>query len=350
MTENNILNWKDCIISSGSTVSDAILNLEKTGMQICLITNKKNELLGVITDGDIRRSLLDGHNVNSLVDDIMVTRPMIVNEDILNVTAIELMRLNLIRHLPIVNNKNELMGIHTLDQIAPIKKIENTMVIMAGGFGKRLAPYTDECPKPMLLVDDKPMLEHIIRKAMAEGFTNFIISVYYLSEVIKDYFEDGTRMGINITYIKEDSPLGTAGALSIINPMPSSPFVVTNGDVMTDIRYGDILDFHTKKNSTATMAVRLHEWQNPFGVVNTNGINIESFEEKPVYKSNINAGVYVLDPYCLSLLKKDEVCDMPNLFQRVKSAGRSSVAFPMHESWIDVGRLEDLKIANKDNS
>ena len=185
---------------------------------------------------------------------------------------------------------------------------------------------------------------------MAEGFTNFIISVYYLSEVIKDYFEDGTRMGINITYIKEDSPLGTAGALSIINPMPSSPFVVTNGDVMTDIRYGDILDFHTKKNSTATMAVRLHEWQNPFGVVNTNGINIESFEEKPVYKSNINAGVYVLDPYCLSLLKKDEVCDMPNLFQRVKSAGRSSVAFPMHESWIDVGRLEDLKIANKDNS
>lgn len=346
MKENQNFDISMCFIKPDSLVSDAILSLEHTSKQICLVVSDTNQLVGIITDGDIRRGLLEGHTVKSSVNKIMKTKPIVVSEDTTKEDAFKLMKVNLIRHMPVVNDKNQIVNIHMIDNIMAVEKKNNFMVIMAGGFGKRLAPYTDDRPKPMLLVDGKPMLEHIINKAIADGFSNFIISVFYLSEVIKDYFGDGSSWGINIQYIKEKNPLGTAGALSIIDPVPELPIIVTNGDVISKIRYADILDFHMKKKGHATMAIRSHEWQNPFGVVNTQGINIESFDEKPVYKSNINAGIYVLDSKVLDLLKKDEVCDMPNLFKRAKSMGFSTIAFPMHEYWVDVGRPEDLSKLN----
>lgn len=163
--------------------------------------------------------------------------------------------------------------------------------------------------------------------------------------MIEDYFGNGERLQVRIDYLREQSPLGTAGALGLLNPRPQAPFVVTNGDVITDIRYGELLDFHIRHNAAATMAVRVHEWQHPFGVVQTQGVDIVGFEEKPVARSHINAGVYALDPDALSVLSADVPCDMPTLFERLQAKAVRTVAYPMHEPWLDVGRPDDLQSA-----
>jgi len=220
------------------------------------------------------------------------------------------------------------------------------MIVMAGGMGTRMLPHTENCPKPLLRVAGKPMLEHIIERAKQEGFNHFILAVYYLSHMIEEYFGDGSSLGVRIDYLHEHSPLGTAGALGLLDPYPVSPILVTNGDVITDIRYGELLDFHVRYEALATMAVLVHEWQHPFGVVQTDGVDIVGFEEKPVARSHINAGVYVLEPEALALLHGNEHCDMPTLFGRLKANNQRTVAYPMHEPWLDVGRSDDLQSAN----
>ena len=191
------------------------------------------------------------------------------------------------------------------------------------------------------------MLEHIIERAKLEGFNHFVLAIHYLGHMIEAYFGKGERLGVQIDYLREESPLGTAGALGLLKPIPDAPFVVTNGDVITDIHYGELLDFHTRHNAAATMAVRVHEWQHPFGVVQTQGVEIVGFEEKPIARSHINAGVYALDPLALSVLTADAHCDMPTLFERLQTNKKRTVAYPMHEPWLDVGRPDDLLAANK---
>jgi len=222
----------------------------------------------------------------------------------------------------------------------------HAMVIMAGGRGTRLWPHTEHCPKPMLPVAGTPMLERIIERAKAEGFRHFVIAIHYLGHMIEKYFADGDRWQVQIEYLREESPLGTAGALTLLSPPPDRPFVVSNGDVLTDIRYGELLDFHVRHQAAATMAVRLHEWQHPFGVVRTKGVEIVGFEEKPVSQTHVNGGVYALDPLALRALHRSEACDMPMLFERLQAQGLRTVAYPMHEPWLDVGRLDDLRKAN----
>ena len=191
------------------------------------------------------------------------------------------------------------------------------------------------------------MLELIIERSKLDGFTHFVLAIHHLGHVIEDHFGNGERLGVNIEYLREQSPLGTAGALSLINPKPDVPFVVTNGDVISDIRYGELLDFHNRHEASATMAVRLHEWQNPFGEVDMKGLEITGFEEKPVARNHINAGVYAISPEALTELVKDEHCDMPMLFERLQVKARRTVAYPIHEPWLDVGRPNDLIEANK---
>jgi NDP-sugar pyrophosphorylase family protein len=202
----------------------------------------------------------------------------------------------------------------------------------------------------MLPVAGKPMLEHIIERAKEEGFTRFVISIHYLGQMIEDYFEAGERLGVAIEYLKETTPLGTAGALGLLSPHPELPFVVTNGDVLSDIKYGELLDFHSRHMAVATMAVRLHEWQHPFGVVQTKGVDIIGFEEKPIARTHINAGIYALSPEALNQMKNNNHCDMPSLFDQLQTAGKRIVAYPMHEPWLDVGKPDDLNKANAENS
>jgi NDP-sugar pyrophosphorylase family protein len=198
----------------------------------------------------------------------------------------------------------------------------------------------------MLEVAGKPILEHIIRRASAQGIFNFVITLNYLGDVIETHFKDGERYGVSISYVRENEPLGTAGALSLIRDSFHEPVIVTNGDVLTEFSYTSILDFHINNNAEATMAIREYEWQNPFGVVKLTGVDIVDYEEKPVTKTQINAGVYVIEPSSLKEIPYASYCDMPTLFSMIRDTGKRVIAFPVHESWLDIGRPVDLHAAN----
>jgi dTDP-glucose pyrophosphorylase len=339
--------WKKALLPLGSTIQQAIQNLDETGLQIVLVVSEDARLQGTVTDGDVRRALLRGLTLQSRVDEIMFRTPMVAPPELGREMVVQLMRANKFHQLPVVDGGHRVIGLHVWDELFSPAKRDNTMVVMAGGQGKRLRPFTEDCPKPMLRVAGKPMLEHIIDRARAEGFNRFLLSVHYLANVIEDYFGKGERWQVEIGYQRETVPLGTAGALGLLEPRPELPLLVTNGDVLTDISYADIIDFHVHHGAAATMAVRQHEWQHPFGVVNTEGINIVSLEEKPIHRTYVNAGIYVLDPSVLDLLHKGVPCDMPTLFQRLHKQGRPTIAYPMHEPWMDVGRPDDLERATQ---
>jgi len=334
--------WRQAILLSSASIEEVITNLTKVSIKIVLVVNDAGELEGTISDGDIRRGLLRGLNLKSPVESIIHHNPLVVTEEIGREAVRKLMVANKIQQVPVVDDQHHIVGLYLWDEIATPIIRPNLMVIMAGGMGTRLLPYTETCPKPMLTVSGKPMLEHIIERAKQEGFGHFVLAINYLGHVIEDYFGDGNSLQVRIDYLREQSPLGTAGALGLLSPRPTLPFAVTNGDVLTDIHYGELLDFHTRHNAAATMAVRVHEWQHPFGVVQTNGIDIIGFEEKPVHRSHINAGVYVLEPEALVFLEQGVRCDMPTLFGRMQAKAKRTAAYPIHEPWLDVGRQEDL--------
>lgn len=339
-------NWQKSVMPITASIEQVIFNLNLVGIKIVLITNVSGVLEGTVSDGDIRRGLMKGFSLDSSVENILHRQALVVTSDIGIDAVRRLMLANKIQQIPVVNEKNVVIGLHLWDNVDSTEDRLNLMVIMAGGAGKRLRPLTETCPKPMLEISGKPMIEHIIERAKAEGFNHFVIAIHYLGEMIEGYLGNGERLGVKIEYLRENTPLGTAGALSLFNKKIDLPFVVSNGDVMTDIRYGEILDFHVRNSSVATMAVRAHEWQHPFGVVQTDGIKIVGFEEKPIMRSHINAGVYVLAPSSLKVLEVGQYCDMPTLFSRLQKSNLLTIAYPMHEPWLDVGRPSDLHKAN----
>jgi len=338
--------WQRAILPPTTTLQEVVQNLNDVSIKIVLIVNDKGELEGTVSDGDIRRGLLQGLGLTTAITDVVRRNPLVVPDGMSHETVLQLMITNKIQQIPIVDENHCVRGLHLWDDITAPTERHNLMVIMAGGVGTRLRPHTERCPKPMLQVAGKPMLEHIIERAKLDGFSRFVLPIHYLGHIIEEHFGDGARVGVSIDYLKEEFPLGTAGALSLLNPRPDLPFVVTNGDVITDIRYGELLDFHERHDALATMGVRLHEWQHPFGVVQMDGVEIMGFEEKPVVRSHVNAGVYALDPAALSSLAEGAHCDMPTLFERLQAKGQRTVAYPMHEPWLDVGRPDDLASAN----
>jgi len=342
--------WRKAILAENSIIHDAIINLDKVAIKIVLVVNKAGALEGTITDGDIRRGLLRGLDINSPIESIVHRNPMVVTPDLGRETVRQLMVVNKIQQIPVVDEQTHVVGLHLWDEMTIPPLRNNLMVIMAGGKGTRLRPYTEDCPKPMLHVSGKPMLEHIIERAKLEGFNQFVLAIHYLGHVIENYFGYGERLEVQIDYLREQYPLGTAGALGLLNTCPEAPFVVTNGDVLTDIHYGELLDFHIRHNAAATMAVRVHEWQHPFGVVQTKGVDIIGFEEKPIHRSHINAGVYALNPETLIFLEKDSPSDMPTLFTRLQAQAKRTVAYPIHEPWLDVGKPGDLTLANSNSA
>lgn len=338
--------WQRAILPVDATIQQAIGNLDQVAIKIVLIVNEAGELEGTVSDGDIRRALLKGLQLSSPITGVVHRNAVVVPPELSRDVVMQMMVANKIQQIPVVDEHHRPVGLHLWDEITTPSVRPNLMVIMAGGKGTRLRPYTEHCPKPLVKVAGKPMLEHIIERAKREGFQHFVLAIHHLGQMIEDHFGDGSRWDVRIDYLREESPLGTAGALGLMHPLPDAPFVVTNGDVITDIRYGELLDFHVRHRAAATMAVRVHEWQHPFGVVQTRGVEIVGFEEKPVARTHINAGVYALDPESLSLLSANGPCDMPTLFERLQAKARRTVAYPMHEPWLDVGRPDDLIAAN----
>jgi NDP-sugar pyrophosphorylase family protein len=216
---------------------------------------------------------------------------------------------------------------------------------MAGGKGTRLSHLTQNCPKPMLKIGDKPILQHIIEKAIDEGFNDFYISINYLGNLIEDYFGNGEQFGVSINYLRESSPLGTAGSLSKLEVSSNLPIVVTNGDVLTEVSYAQMIDYHHENGGTATLATRIHQWQNPFGVIETDGVKVISYTEKPTIESNTIAGIYVIESHIVAKVPKDEPIDMPYFLNHLRTAGAKIFAYPLHEKWLDVGHPEDLATA-----
>jgi dTDP-glucose pyrophosphorylase len=337
--------WRQTLLHGDATIKGAINVLNVSGLRIVLAVDENEKLLGTISDGDIRRGLLKGLQLENSLAAIWNHEAIVVPENMSTEMVKELMLVNKIQQIPIVDENQRLIGLHLWDEfVYPVSR-ENIFVIMAGGRGTRLGTQTENCPKPLLLVAGRPILEHIINRAQAEGFTHFVIAINYLGYMIEEYFGDGRKMGVKIDYLREEKPLGTAGALTLFEELPNLPIVVTNGDVITEIRYAAILDFHEKQGAAATMAVRSHEWQNPFGVVQIQGVEIISYDEKPIYRSNVNAGVYVLDPAVLKFIPKSEAFDMPSLLEIAGKNSERIVAYPVHEQWLDVGRPKDLQQA-----
>lgn len=338
--------WRKSTLKIDATIQQAIANIDAFGIKITLIMSGDDVLLGTLSDGDIRRGLLKGCSLSDSIKKLIKIDPLVVGAGTSRAEVKKLMLRSKVYQIPIVDDKNKILGLHLWDRINQTIPRKNTMVIMAGGLGTRLRPHTEQCPKPMLPVAGKPMLEHIIERAKLDGITKFLLSVNYLKEMIEEYFGDGSKFGVRIDYLREDCPLGTAGALKLIAPLPCEALIVTNGDILTDVRYGDVLDFHLHRNAKATMAVRLHEWRHPYGVLKLSQDQIIGVDEKPITRTHINAGVYVLDPEVIDLIPAHERYDMTSLFIDLANQHRPGIAYPIYESWLDVAGHDDLSRAN----
>ena len=339
--------WRDSIVKINTPIKIAIERLNKVGIKIALVLDDDCRLLGTISDGDFRRGILSGLSMEDTVEKIMNKNPRTVSEGAGRLEILKVMTDTKILQIPIIDKNNFVIGLHLWDDTSVQGEYSNIMVIMAGGKGSRLHPQTENRPKPMLLVAGIPILEHIIKRAQSQGFNHFIIAINYLGEIIEKYFKDGQKFGVKIEYLHEDVPLGTAGALSLLNSKPERAFIVTNGDVITDINYSDFLEYHTAQNAAATVAVHTHEFQIPYGVVQINGLEVESYEEKPIFSSLINAGVYALEPGILDFIKEPRYRDMPEILDISRDLKKKVIVYPLHESWIDIGRPIDLELANK---
>lgn len=343
---NTEARWRRAMLPPDTTLAQTIENLNKVAIKIVLCVDAEGRLLGAVTDGDIRRGLLRGLSIQDSICKIANPSPLVVPEGAQRDMVRKLMKANKVLQVPVVDAEGRVVGLHLWDALDAMPSHDHTMVIMAGGKGTRLRPYTENCPKPMLPVAGKPMLQHIIERAKSQGFGHFVLSLNYLGQMIRDHFGDGSACGVQIAYVDEDEPLGTAGALSLLQPRPESAFVVTNGDVLTEIDYRELIEFRERHNAHGVMAVRIYEWSNPYGVVQMEGVDITGFAEKPVSRSHINAGVYAFSPSALDHLARHYHCDMPMLFNRLREAGHRTVAYPMYEPWLDVGRPDDLERAN----
>ena len=341
-----VQNWEAITLSEADTFAAALELMTRGGYQLALVRCADGRLAGMVTDSDIRKALLRRITLEQSVAEVMNTSPLVVSPELGEAEAHQLMMLNHFFHLPVVDSSGQLVGLHVAEQLCSPEQRSETLVIMAGGRGQRLMPLTATTPKPMLPLKGRPILEHIIERAKLQGFRQLVISVNYLAEVITEHFGNGSSYGVTIHYLHEQQPLGTAGALAALpSSLRQEPVVVTNADVITDVAYSDLLSQVRRDGVDGLMAVRLQEWQNPFGVVRTEGNRLLGLEEKPVYRHQVNAGMYVLSPPLLELLKHDTYCDMPNLFSRGVEQGLNMQVFPLHESWLDIGRRADYQAA-----
>ena len=344
---DSVIVWQSSILKEGSKVVDAINKLNMGGTRLVLIVSESSKLLGTISDGDIRRAILRGFTLESDIGAILNRNPIVVGPEVSREDVISLMNLKKVQQIPVINFSNEVIGLHLWHSIYEITKKKNPFFIMAGGQGKRLKPQTNNIPKPMLRIGDRPLLEHIIRRAINEGFSEFVISIHHLGNIVEDYFGNGKNLGVNINYIREDKPLGTAGSLSLFEIGSELPLIVTNGDLFTNLKFCDLLDFHLEQQTKGTMVVRHHEWVNPYGVVEINQGEIVSYKEKPTFQCSINAGIYVIEPDTLKLIPKGNYYDMPDFFETLRINGQKISAYPIYEQWLDIGSPADFIRANE---
>lgn len=343
-------NWENVLISPQHNVKTALKIINDEALRIAIVIDENRRLLGVVTDGDIRRGILNNVDLDASVTKVMNVTPKIAFSDMTQAQLINTMVENGILAIPIVEvGTSKIIGLETLEDKIKRKRYDNPVFIMAGGFGTRLRPLTDSCPKPMLKVGDKPILETLLLQFIEAGFSNIYISTHYMPELITEYFGNGSKWGVNIQYVFEKEPLGTGGALGLLpKNAPDLPLIMINGDVLTTVDLNKILDFHQSAGGIATMCVREYEYQVPYGVIEGKGNRITSMIEKPIQRFFVNAGIYVVEPNIFKKVPENYKIDMPSLLEEHINAGKSVMMFPIHEYWLDIGRMDDFNKAQQD--
>ncbi|QPH96110.1 nucleotidyltransferase family protein [Campylobacter concisus] len=341
----NIENIK---LKQNATIKEALGIIDSGAMQIALVVDDNDKLIGTLTDGDIRRGILRGLDLDSSIETIVFKEPAIAK---ISSTKEEILKLALSRKLhkiPVVDDNGRVLGIKEIEELVEPKIKTNRVILMVGGLGTRLRPLTQDTPKPMLKVGNKPILQTIVEKFAEYGFVNITMCVNFNASIIRDYFSDGKEFGVNIDYVLEQKRMGTAGALSLLKERPIEPFFVMNGDLLTNVNFEHIFNYHVLNKATATMCVREYDYEVPYGVVKMNDNKIIEIAEKPVQKFFVSAGIYMLSPEILDLIPQDEFYDMPTLFEKLIRLSKDVISFPIREYWLDIGRMEEYQRANEE--
>ncbi|MDB3964657.1 nucleotidyltransferase family protein [Amylibacter sp.] len=336
-------NWENILVSPKKTIKEVLGVIDSEALQLALVVDDDLRLLGTVTDGDVRRALINGITLTNSISTIMFTTPTVADLSMSRAKILELMNTKQLSAIPILDD-GIVIGLEVIHHVTQKNKYHNPVFLMAGGFGIRLKPLTDNCPKPLLKLGEKPILEIILLNFIKSGFHNFYISTHYLSEMIEEYFGDGSKWGVSINYVHEEKPLGTGGALGLLpKNLPDLPIIIMNGDILTKVDLLALLMFHNENNANATMCVREYEYQVPFGVIESEGRKVKSMVEKPIHRFHVNAGIYVIERKIVNEVKNNEVLDMPTLLER--HLDKEVMMFPIHEYWLDIGRIEDFKRA-----
>lgn len=341
----NIENIK---LRQNATIKEALEIIDSGAMQIALVVDDNDKLLGTLTDGDIRRGILRGLDIDSSIETIVFKEPAVAK---ISSTKEEILKIALskkLHQIPIVDDNGIVLDLKEIEELVEPKIKTNRVILMVGGLGTRLRPLTQDMPKPMLKVGNKPILQTIVEKFAEYGFVNITMCVNFNASIIRDYFGDGKEFGVNIDYVLEQKRMGTAGALSLLKERPSEPFFVMNGDLLTNVNFEHIFNYHMLNKATATMCVREYDYEVPYGVVKMNDNKIIEIAEKPVQKFFVSAGIYMLSPEILDLIPKNEFYDMPALFEKLIKLSKNVISFPIREYWLDIGRMEEYQRANEE--
>lgn len=340
----------EIVLAPSATLREAMAGMTNSRIGIVLVVDAERRLAGLVSDIDLRRCLLQGGTLETRLETFMNKEPVVI-EDWLDQGAIaEFFRRHPKPHIPVVGKGRRLVGLAEMDSFATIPPhYPNWVVIMAGGLGQRLGPLTKDTPKPMLPLGDKPILEVLIEQFKASGFNRFMFAVNYLADRIEAHFNDGAALGVQIEYLRENKPLGTVGALGLIKNPISEPLLVANGDILTKVNFKALLDFHKNAGALATLCVKSHDTQVPYGVIKIDGDHLQSFVEKPTTRTYINAGIYVLEPEIMSWIPRDQRFDMPQLVAEIQRRRSKGVAcFPIQEYWMDIGEIQTYRRAEAD--
>ena len=335
-------------LTINSTIKEALIIIDSGAVKIAIVVDKDDKLIGTLTDGDIRRAILDGKTIHDTIEDVYFREPTVVNANATKEEIINICTSKKIYQIPVLDENGKVVSIDLLDELLKPEIHPNKVILMVGGLGTRLRPLTEKTPKPMLHVGGKPILQTIVEKFVSYGFVNIVMCVGYKSNIIQDFFGDGKKFGANIEYVLEEQRMGTAGALSLLTEKPQEPFFVMNGDLLTNVNFEHLLEFHESNHAMASMCVREYDFQVPYGVVNVEAGKILSIEEKPVQKFFVSAGIYMLDPKCITQIPENTFYDMPTLFEKLINMGETTISFPLREYWLDIGRMEEYEKANQE--
>ena len=332
-----------------ATIKAVVERLTHTEHKIVLIVDDNGYLCGTVTDYDIRQAILKDISFDSPITEIMSKHPIVMSNSLSSEQMDDLIRISGVDYIPIVDAQRRIAGIKFLrDLVRAEKPLDMIAVVMAGGFGRRLMPLTEHTPKPMVTVGNRPLLFIILDQLIAEGFTKAYVAVHYKSEVIIQAVEQIPRYRDLITFILEDKPLGTAGALGLLSELPRQPFLIINADILTQVPLAQMMQYHGRAGNMMTLATKVERHQIPFGVIDTDGARVVTVREKPRLEYRVSIGAYVANPDVLGLIPKGERLDMPDLVLRLIEQEKPVGVFPVHEYWVDVGTPEQRDRAEQD--